>query len=338
MKLTAVVILNYNGQELLRKFLPSVVQHSADAEIFVADNCSTDNSREILAVEFPQVKLIEIPSNLGFCGGYNYALSKVEAKYYVLLNSDVEVTKAWLPPLISLLEVEASVAAVQPKILSYRDKGKFEYAGAGGGFIDKYGYPFCRGRLFHSLEDDTHQFDDTIPVFWASGACMAIRAELYHQLGGLDESFFAHMEEIDLCWRLNRMQKRVMYCGESTIYHIGGATLAASNPRKTYYNFRNGLMLLIKNYKPKHLMTRLPVRIALDWIASFKFLLSGQARDSWAVVKAHFYVLIQIRRIWERRKRTSSEVKSYSVSRVYEHSIVVDYFMKGKERFEDLEF
>ncbi|HPI79346.1 MAG TPA: glycosyltransferase family 2 protein [Cyclobacteriaceae bacterium] len=275
MSRTAVVILNYNGKELLEKFLPSVIGFSGDAQIIVADNQSTDGSRAFLQQAFPGVALIAIPSNLGFCGGYNFALRQVEAEYYVLLNSDVEVTANWLSPIVSLLDNDAATGAVQPKILSYRNKKQFEYAGAAGGFIDWLGYPFCRGRIFDVLEEDQGQYDDTTPIFWASGACMAIRASLYHSMGGLDETFFAHMEEIDLCWRLNRAGHKVMYCGNSTVYHVGGATLHKSNPKKAYYNFRNGMITLIKNLGKAQLAITLPIRLVLDWMAAIRFLLWG---------------------------------------------------------------
>ena len=230
----AVVILNFNGRALLKKFLPGVVQFSGQAKIVVADNNSTDGSREWLQTAFPQVQLIHLPANLGFCAGYNAALRQLRATYFVLLNSDVEVTPDWLTPLTNVLEGDPRAGAVQPKIRSYARRQHFEYAGAGGGFIDWLGFPFCRGRIFNTLEADHHQYDDTLPVFWASGACLAVKADLFLQLGGFDEHFFAHMEEIDFCWRLKRAGYQVIYCGASTVYHVGGATLSVGSPRKTY--------------------------------------------------------------------------------------------------------
>ncbi|MEQ8425970.1 MAG: glycosyltransferase family 2 protein, partial [Cyclobacteriaceae bacterium] len=275
----AVVILNYNGEKLLKQFLPSVIQYSGTARIIVADNNSTDRSIEVLQNDFKQVEVIPIPSNLGFCGGYNFALKKIEADFFVLLNSDVEVTPNWLTPMLQLFTDDNSVGAIQPKLLSYHDQEKFEYAGAAGGFIDTFGYPFCRGRMFNVLETDTGQYNDNVQIFWATGACMAIRAKLFHSLGGFDERFFAHMEEIDLCWRLHRAGHKVMYCGDSKVFHVGGATLDKSNPKKTYYNFRNGLMMIIKNLSLSDLVFKLPIRIILDWVAAFTFLLSGKGKD-----------------------------------------------------------
>ncbi len=332
MSRVAVVILNYNGKELLEKFLPSVLQFSGDAQIVVADNNSTDGSRDFLQQAFPLVTLIPISTNLGFCGGYNFALKQVTAEYYVLLNSDIEVTNNWLEPIITLLDNDPSIGAAQPKILSYRNKQQFEYAGAAGGFIDSLGYPFCRGRIFDVIEEDLGQYDDTIPIFWATGACMVVRSGLYHSMGGLDETFFAHMEEIDLCWRLNRAGHKIMYCGNSAVYHMGGATLNKSNPKKTYYNFRNGIILLIKNLSTGQLLYKLPLRIGLDWVAAIKFLLSGHGRDFLAVASAHFYVFIHFFSITSKR----SPSLPYKAPHIYTGSILVDYYLKGRRKFSDL--
>jgi len=334
MSRTAVVILNYNGQELLQKFLPSVIRYTEDARVIVADNHSTDGSVNFVRSAFPTVEIIEIPENYGFAGGYNFALRQVEAEYYVLLNSDVEVTEGWLSPLIALLDGDPQVGAVQPKILAYNNKAMFEYAGAAGGFIDWLGYPFCRGRLFADLEEDHHQYDDTIPVFWATGACMAVRSTLYHTLHGLDEDFFAHMEEIDFCWQLHRAGKKVMACGQSKVYHVGGATLSQSNPRKTYYNFRNSLQMLFKNLAITQLCLRLPIRILLDWVAAAKFLLSGQLRDAFAVIRAHFYILFRFPGLLSKR----DQVVKASNPAIYGGSIVFDYYIKGRKKFTDLKF
>ncbi len=334
MSRVAVVILNYNGKELLEKFLPSVTAFSDDAQIVVADNNSTDGSKDFLQQAYPQVILIPISSNLGFCGGCNFALEQIQAEYYVLLNSDVEVSSNWLEPIISLLDNDPSIAVAQPKILSYRERQLFEYAGAGGGFIDALGYPFCRGRIFDTVEEDREQYNDTVPIFWATGACMVIRAELYHSMGGLDETFFAHMEEIDLCWRLNRAGHKVMYCGSSTVYHVGGATLDKSNPRKTYYNFRNGAILLIKNLSPGQLLYKLPIRVGLDWVAALKFLLTGYGKDFVAVLRAHLYILIHCFELFSKR----SSKLPYKVLQIYRGSIIVDYYIRRKHKFSDLDF
>lgn len=335
---TAIVILNFNGRSFLRQFLPSVIQHSDNAQIVVADNGSTDDSVTLLKKEFPQVRLIEVGTNLGFCGGYNYALKKIEAHFYVLLNSDVEVTPGWLSPIIDLLKSNPKVAAVQPKILSFHHRDEFEYAGAGGGFIDTLGYPFCRGRLFQSLEKDQGQYDDTVPVFWATGACVTVRSSLFHQLNGLDEDFFAHMEEIDLCWKLHRLGYEIHYQGKSKVYHVGGGTLSKSNPRKTYLNFRNGLSLLFKHQSIAGLLWKFPVRMILDWLAAIRFLLTGSGKDAWMVLKAHFNFFKKINREWKKRIETQSMLRNFSASPIYSQSIVVDYYLKGKRTFRELNF
>ncbi len=331
----AVVILNYNGRELLQKFLPSVMQHSVSAKIVVVDNGSIDGSQEIIAQEFPGVELIALATNLGFCGGYNYALKNLQADYCVLLNSDVEVSADWLSPMVRVLDEHPEAAAVQPKILSYRNKKTFEYAGAGGGFIDVLGYPFCRGRLFYSLENDLGQYNDTIEIFWASGACTMLRLKLFNDIGGLDEDFFAHMEEIDLCWRLQRANHKIFYAGESAVYHLGGGTLSASNPRKTYLNFRNGLSLLFKNLSTPELIVKLPIRILLDWVASLKFTLSGSFQDGRAVIKAHQHFFGALNK--ERSKRKEAAKFGYKKSpSQYIGSIVWDFFIAGKRRYSQL--
>ncbi len=324
MSTVAVVILNYNGAPFLRQFLPAVIEHSEGAEIIVADNASTDQSIEIVKTEFPQVRLIQLKNNYGFCGGYNRALQEVNADYYVLLNSDVEVTAHWLQPLINLLDEQTKVAAVQPKIKSFHNKAFFEYAGAGGGFIDSLGYPFCRGRVFDEVEKDLGQYNDTREIFWATGACMVVRSKLYHQLGGLDEDFFAHMEEIDLCWRLKRQGHTIYYVGESTVYHVGGGTLSKVNPRKTYLNFRNGLSLLIKNLPLTALLWKLPFRIALDDVAAIRFLLKGQGRHAWAIVRAHVAAFRKLGS--DLSKRTS--VYGAPLSGIYSGLLIWQHFIK----------
>lgn len=283
----AVVILNWNGQKLLQQFLPDVIRHSSkSAEIIVADNGSTDDSLTLLKKEFPTVRLIQIGANKGFTGGYNEALKYVDAKYFVLLNSDVEVTPNWIEPIVQLMDSDETIGACQPKILSYYDKQSFEYAGSGGGFLDSLGYPFCRGRIFNSLEKDTHQYDDTIPVFWATGACMFVRSDVYKKLGGLDEQFFAHMEEIDLCWRMQLNNFKVYYCGSSCVFHVGGGTLAKNNPRKTYLNFRNNLLMIYKNAgKDRNAILR--KRRIFDFLAAIKFLITNGRKDAIAVYDAH---------------------------------------------------
>ena len=283
----AVVILNYNGKAFLEQFLPNVIA-SCDpnrTEIVVADNASTDDSVSFMKSRFPEIRLIENGSNGGFATGYNVALRQVEAQYYVLLNSDIEVAPNWIEPVIAMMDADQQIAACQPKILSYYHKEQFEYAGACGGFIDKYGYPFCRGRVFQNLENDDHQYDEPMEVFWATGACLIVRADLYHQIGGLDDSFFAHMEEIDLCWRLKNAGYKVCCCPQSHIYHIGGGTLPKNSPRKTYLNFRNNLSLLVKNLPENRIFATIAYRIVLDWVAAFKFLAEGCFKDFRMVFK-----------------------------------------------------
>lgn len=327
---TAVVILNYNGEKFLREFLPSVLAHSGDAKIVVADNGSGDLSADVLRQKFPAVKLIELGNNYGFCGGYNRALKQVEAEYYVLLNSDVEVTPNWLTPLIKLLDENPEIAAAQPKILAYNEREHFEYAGAAGGFIDALGYPFCRGRVFNKTEKDLGQYNDEREIFWATGACMVIRSKIYHALKGLDEDFFAHMEEIDLCWKIQRAGYKVFYCGASAVYHVGAGTLSRSNPRKTYYNFRNGLSLVYKHWRTGEFFWKLPLRILLDFVAAVKFLLSAKAGDARAVLKAHFHFVKK----WRKNQSKRKALKKYPFTNrnIYSGSILWDHFILKKDR------
>ena len=285
-KSVAVVILNYNGEPMLARFLPSVVKNSGGARIVVADNGSTDSSAAFVRENFPQVQLLELGENFGFADGYNRALAQVEAEYYVLLNSDVEVTPGWLQPMLAIMEADEAVAACQPKVLACNNREYFEYAGASGGFIDKYGYPYCRGRIFDTVEKDSGQYDTPCPLFWATGAALMVRSAVFRGVGGLDGTFFAHMEEIDLCWRINARGGVVMVAPQSVVYHVGGGTLSKSNPRKTYLNFRNNLLLLYKNLPADELRSVLRVRRVLDYVAALKFLLTGAMGDFKAVVKA----------------------------------------------------
>lgn len=285
---TSVVILNWNGAEMLRRFLPSVIAYSQGegVEICVADNASSDNSCEVIEREFPEVRLIRLSENYGFAEGYNRALQQIDAEYVVLLNSDVEVTSGWLEPMTDYLDKHPQVAACQPKLLSFQEKSCFEYAGASGGFIDKYGYPFCRGRIFDVVESDRGQYDDIIPVFWATGAALLIRLQVYREVGGLDGRFFAHMEEIDLCWRLRSRGYGIVCLPFSRVYHVGGATLKKENPRKTLLNFRNNLIMLYKNLPENELYRVMRVRLFLDYLAAFVFLLKGDKNNSLAVLRA----------------------------------------------------
>jgi len=326
----AVVILNYNGEKLLKQFLPSVVRYSPEATVYVADNGSSDNSIQIVSSEFPQVKLIALEKNFGFCGGYNRSLKQIDVPLYVLLNSDVEVTEGWLQPIIRLMEDDA-VAAVQPKILSYHNNHLFEYAGAGGGLVDSLGYPFCRGRLFDFVEADHGQYNDTRQVFWASGACLFIRSSVYHQMGGLDEDLFAHMEEIDLCWKINRAKHKVMYCGESTVYHLGAGTLGYASPRKTFLNFRNGLTLVYKHWDGSEMLYKLPLRIMLDWLAALTFLMKGSWANFKAVFNAHVAFVCDLKINSKKRKALQRMHPGYPRSQIYRGMIVFDYFLRRKK-------
>lgn len=286
MKQTAVVILNYNGAGMLRRFLPSVIKYSPEASIYVADNGSSDESCDVVRNEFPAVKLMVLDHNYGFAEGYNRALAQVDEEYAVLLNSDVEVTRGWLSPMTQFLDSNPEVAACQPKLLSFKQKDFFEYAGAAGGFIDKWGYTFCRGRIFNTVERDSGQYDDTTDVFWATGAALMIRNEVYKNNGGLDGRFFAHMEEIDLCWRLRSRGYRIACVPQSQVYHVGGATLKKENPQKTYLNFRNNLLMIYKNAPDCQLKKIMLFRKVFDNVAALKFLASGDYAAFKAVRKA----------------------------------------------------
>ncbi|AYA36666.1 glycosyltransferase family 2 protein [Hymenobacter oligotrophus] len=333
----AVVILNWNGQRWLEQFLPSVLAHSDNARVVVADNASSDNSVAWLAAHHPQVQVLQHAENLGFCQGYNHALGQLlNYKYYVLLNSDVEVTAGWLRPLRELLESNPKVAAVQPKIRAYHARAEFEYAGAAGGYLDRLGYPFCRGRLFDTLETDLGQYDDTRQVAWATGACMMVSAAAWHAQQGLEPEFFAHMEEIDLCWRLWNAGHEVWYHGASTVYHVGGGTLHKSNPRKTYLNFRNGLALLYKNLAPGELWPTLVTRIVLDYVAAAQLLAKGNAADAAAIVRAHRHFFGKLGYWRTRRQLAKPQLPAAQRPGTYLGSLVWAYFGQGKRRFSQL--
>lgn len=335
----AVVILNWNGKSFLEKFLPPLVEHNTpDSEIIIADNASTDDSLEFLKEYYPQLKVIKNSVNGGFAKGYNDALQHVKAEYYVLLNSDIEVSANWITPIVELMDKDKTIAACQPKIKDYNRKTHFEYAGAAGGYIDKYGYPFCRGRIFDMLEEDKKQYDDVAEIFWATGACLFIRADCYHQMKGFDEDFFAHMEEIDLCWRLKNYGYKIMYCSQSTVYHVGGGTLNKINPYKTYLNFRNNLVLLFKNHAPSYFYLKIFIRMVLDGIAGVKFLISGQASHCTAILKAHFSFYASFRKTLNKRKKMKAEIKQYATQGVLTQSIIVSYYLKGIKKFTELKF
>ena len=330
MKKIAVVILNWNGTKLLEQFLPSVIQHSAEAEIYLADNASTDNSIAFVKANFPTIKIIQNDDNYGFAKGYNSAMQNVEEDYYCLLNSDVEVTENWLEPILTCFENEPQTAIIQPKLLDFKLKTHFEYAGAAGGFIDKFGYPFCRGRIFDTVEKDNGQYNDTIPVFWASGACFFIRKEVFRKLNGFDADFFAHQEEIDLCWRANNLGYNIKYISKSVVYHVGGATLKEGSPKKTFLNFRNSLLMLTKNLPFEQLFPTLFIRLCLDGIAGIQFLFKGKFNHFFAIIKAHFSFYALINKTLKKRKGKTS--KQY----YHTNSIVYRYFIKNGKVFDEI--
>jgi len=325
----AVVILNYNGRDYLNRFLPPLILHTPDAELVVADNASTDDSLELLKTKFPKVRRIEMSKNAGFAGGYNIALQEIKADYFVLLNSDVEVSKDWLTPMINFLDSNSMCAACQPKILDFNKQDHFEYAGASGGFLDMYGFPFCRGRVFEELEEDQGQYDAPIDISWASGACMMVRSNIFFDVGAFDEDFFAHMEEIDLCWRIQREGHSIKSIPASIVYHVGGGTLSKSSPFKTYLNFRNGLNLLVKNMPLSSLIWKFPLRVLLDWVAALKFLFEGGAPHALAVLRAHAKVVVGIFITLRKRRKPCKDITEH-------YSIILKYFVRKQNRFSDL--
>lgn len=329
---TAIVILNWNGKKLLEQFLPSVVNFSSEeATIYVADNASTDDSIKFIKEFYPTVQIVENAINGGYAKGYNDALQHIDADIYCLLNSDIEVTEGWLTPVINLFKQEKNTAIIQPKLLDFKDKTKFEYAGAGGGFVDLYGYPYCRGRVFNNLEIDNGQFNDVADIFWASGACLFIRSKVYHQLGGFDEDYFAHQEEIDLCWRAQNEGYSIKYVGNSTVYHVGGATLQETNPHKTFLNFRNSLLNVVKNVPKKWFLFVVFSRLILDGIAGIKFALELRPIHTWAIIKAHFSFYKNFNRFLKKRKKLQKK-SDYNLHT----SVVWQYFILGRKKFEEL--
>jgi GT2 family glycosyltransferase len=329
----AIVILNWNGKQLLEKFLPSIVKYSNlnNVEIYVADNASTDDSVLFIKQNFPAIQIVQNQENGGFAKGYNNALKHINADIYGLINSDIEVSEGWLNSIISTFETEVNTAIIQPKILDFKNKELFEYAGAGGGFIDKYGYPFCRGRIFSELEKDKQQFNDTKDIFWASGACFFIRSKVFHELNGFDEDYFAHQEEIDLCWRAKNTNKTIKYIGTSTVYHVGGATLKEESPKKTFLNFRNSLFTLVKNLPKKQLFGIIFTRLVLDGIAGVKFLIEMRPIHTFAIIKAHFSFYAQLNNMLNKRKKQQKITDYYNVK-----SIVWQHFVLGNKKYNDL--
>lgn len=337
---TAIVILNWNGKKFLSQFLPYLIQNTqnTDSEIIIADNNSTDDSIEFLNTNYPTIRQVILDKNYGFAGGYNRALNQIEAKYFVLLNSDIEVTPDWLNPLIQLLDTDTQIAAVMPKILSIKNKTQFEYAGAAGGFIDKYGYPFCRGRIIGTVENDNGQYNDIKEIFWATGACMVVRAELFKKYNGFDDDFFAHMEEIDLCWRFKNAGYRILYCPTSNVYHVGGGTLPNDNPFKLYLNYRNNLFLLFKNLPNKKFCRTFVTRMFLDGVSAFVFLVKLSFPSFMAVLKAHLHFYKSLKQLRLKRKNVLEQTVKTTHPEILQESIVYNYFVKQNKVFDKLPF
>ena len=323
---TAVVILNWNGKTLLEKFLPSIVRYSEGATVYVVDNASTDDSIAYISETFPSVHIIRNTSNGGYAKGYNDALAQLSEDIFVLLNSDIEVTENWLPPVLEAFKTDDQLVAAQPKILDVNQKTHFEYAGAGGGFIDKLGYPYCRGRIFNTIEKDLGQYNDNANIFWATGACLFVTRHAFASVKGFDEDFFAHQEEIDLCWRLQSKGGRIKYIGNSTVFHLGGATLEAANPRKTFYNFRNTLFVLLKNVNGCQVYWLIFLRLLLDGLAAIQFLFQGKIKHLFAIFTAHISFYRHFPKFIKKRKLWKSNIQYYSIN-----SVVWSYYIRGKK-------
>ena len=339
MKKVAIVILNWNGAHMMRTYLPTVIKHSKEAEIVIADNASSDDSLKMLETDFPAIRTIVLDKNYGFAEGYNKALKQIDTEYYLLLNSDVEVPEGWLDPMIDFMESHQDVAVCQPKLRAITDRDSFEYAGAAGGYLDKYGYPFCRGRIFDTVEKDEGQYDENAEILWATGACMMIRSKDYWEAGGLDGRFFAHNEEIDLCWRIRLMGRKIYCISNSVAYHLGGGTLPKGNPRKTFLNFRNNLTMLYTNLPDNKLKKVMRMRFFLDWLAAFQMLILGRSY-------ADFKAVIRGRKEFDKwkhdfdidRKRIKAMRKTDDIPQIFSKSILWEYYAKGKKRFSDFSF
>ncbi len=339
MNKVSVVILNWNGAKYLEKFLPDIIKYSAmpGVEIIIADNCSSDNSIDFIKTNFPQIKLILFDRNYGFAEGYNKAVKQINSEYYVFLNNDVEVSENWLLPVIEYMDAHTDVGASMPKLRGYIDKERFEYAGAAGGFLDKYGYPFCRGRVFDTVEKDSGQYDNTCEIFWATGACMYVRAEVFSKVGGFDKEFFAHMEEIDLCWRMKWFGYKIMYLPQVTVFHVGGGVLSQDNPRKTFLNFRNNLFLLFKNLPSGHLCKLLIIRLMLDSVAALKYIVNFRLIFFYAIIRAHtnfWYKLPYL--ISYRKSAYFLNNKNAEFPSLVNKSIIVGYFVKKKLTYNEI--
>lgn len=336
---TAVVILSYNSRKWLELFLPGVVAESVSGyDVIVVDHFSDDGTSSFIQQNFPSVTLLRLEENHGFAWGYSTALNQIKAKYYVLLSADFEVTPNWFTPLHTKMELHPAMAACQPKVRYYRDKKMFEYAGAAGGFMDKWGYMFCRGRIFSTLEEDTGQYDNDIEIFWASGGCFFVRADAYHEVGGLDPDLFAHMEEIDVCWRLKNAGYKIGFVHDSIVYHVGGSVISYGSPQKTFYNFRNNLMLLLKNERGRKLLWLLPFRLILDGIAGLQFLLKGDFKNVKSIISAHFNFYYSFKKWYLKRSKNLNQNIQKNTTGIFDKSIIISYFIKGLKTFSKLPF
>jgi len=330
----AIVVLSYNGKDLLEKFLPPILDSQTSySQVYVVDNASTDGTYEFLQAKFPQVNIIRLPVNKGFTNGYVESLPFIEAEYYVLISSDVEVTPGWIEPIINLMDSDSTIGVCQPKIKSYNQKTHFEYSGAAGAYIDKYGYPFCRGRIFFTVEEDNNQYDDIREVFWCSGACMFIRSKVYHEIGGFDNEYYAHMEDIDLSWRVKNSGSRVMVCPQAVVYHVGGHIISYGSPAKVYRNYKNGLIMMIKNMPDKGFWRKLIFRLILDNVAAIRAVLTGNAKEYKAIFKAHIQFYGGFGHWMKKRREAKPMVNNRNTVGVYNGSIVRDYFINKKDTF-----
>ncbi len=333
----AAVIIHWNRCKLLEQFLPFLMASTyTNLEVYVADNASTDDTIPFLEAHYPAVKIIRLDKNYGYAGGYNEALKYVKADYYVLINNDIEVTPGWVEPVIAEMQKSSNIAACQPKLLQYHHKDKFEYAGAAGGMMDNLGYVFCRGRIFEVDEVDKHQYQDTTEIFWASGACLFIRAEAFHEVGGFDKHFFAHMEEVDMCWRLQQRGYRIMAVPASEVYHVGGGTLSKQSPQKTYLNFKNSLCMLFKNLPASKLIWLIPLRSFLDLLSSIFFLMNALPQHSWAIHRAHADFFFNIGQWYKLRKEAQAQVTTHDLHGTYKGSIVYQHFIKRIRYYSEL--
>jgi GT2 family glycosyltransferase len=338
---TAIVLLSYNSLDLVKEFLPKIITYSPlsnDVVLYVVDNASTDGTKEYVAQNHPEANIIHIEKNQGFTGGYLYALNQIEAVNYVLISSDIEVTPGWLEPAIDLLNSSDDIACVQPKIMSYHRRDEFEYAGAAGGYIDGLGYPFCRGRLINVLEKDLGQYDDVTEIFWASGACLFIKSEAWHLAQGFDKDFFAHMEEIDMCWRLKGMGYRIMYAPLSKIYHVGGSVIKYGSPMKIFRNHRNNLLMLIKNVATFDLLWKVPVRIALDYLAALSMLAEKNPKGAFQVARAHTDIFFHLGFWLKKRAKTQKMKRNSNDHGIYHGSLIWDFFIAKKRLFSDIKW